>query len=38
MEGDEIVYLGLILIVLFWLRDLTKRIWNLEEKLKEKPS
>jgi hypothetical protein len=38
MEIDEYVYLALILLILFWLRDLTKRIWKLEEKMKEKPS
>lgn len=38
MEGDEYVYLGLILIILFWLRDLTKRVWNIEKRMKEKPS
>ncbi len=37
MEGDEYVYLALILIILFWLRDLTKRVWNLEKKMKKKP-
>jgi len=38
MEGDEYVYLAVILIILFWLRDLTKRVWNIEKKMKEKPS
>jgi len=36
MEGDEYVYLALILIILLWLRDLTKRVWNIEKGMKER--